>query len=259
MAKSKKKETLKRSRRTVDVLLSGAQLTLDIRSKLQKLVGDLSVSQARLKGEAVARQNQITNLNKALQGAHNELEKVRATNPKNGTQSDDDLVKLYRAGTQLITKQAAEIKAVKFDLQRAIGTIASLKESSARKLQDKDKQGAQLEKEKMALEVTVQDLEARVASMATDNVAKGNTEQQLKDARALVNTLHGMIDKRNKTVGNLRACESRLLAENADLSERLGVEEDACEELQAISDEQAEHIQQLLADNARLLAGMNGH
>lgn len=231
-------------------LLGGLNVNQAPLRGLQSLFTVSELTQSELKGQVANREEKIRKLTQDLKEARDELAQPHAR------KSDDELTNLYYAGAQLVSKQANEIRVLKKDIQRVKDGGDRLKKTFADQLQHKDNQVAQVEREKVALDGTVQDLEARLASLTTDHDAASKVEQQLQDARSLIATLNGFVDNRNRVVDGLRASEARLLAEGADMFARLRHAEQLCYDWQATSDDQVRQIQQLADERARLLAGM---
>jgi chromosome segregation ATPase len=182
-----------------------------------------------------------------IQNLRDELEQARQ-----GYSGEDDLVKLYHAGTAVITKQAAEIKKLKAECQR---------EKDGQERQDKDFILVMKEKddEKAELVEAVQQLKGRLASLTTESSATEkdlkrqveNVKGQLKAAAARSSKLEGEVLAANKTIGDLRHCEPAE-GEKALLS-RLRRVEQHCEGYRSTATDQQNIIDKLSKENAKLV------
>jgi hypothetical protein len=183
-----------------------------------------------------------------VQALRDELEQARC-----GYSGDDDLVKLYHAGTAVVTKQAAEIKKLKAECQRE-------KDEQERQNKDFTLMMKEKDNEKAVLIEAVKQLEGRLASLTTEATdAEINLKRQVaaasgqvKAAAACSSKLEGDILAANKTIDDLRRLESAE-GEKADLLNRLRRMEQHCEGYRSTATDQQTLIEKLSKENAKLV------
>ncbi|GAB7333856.1 hypothetical protein MBLNU13_g05980t1 [Cladosporium sp. NU13] len=186
-----------------------------------------------------------------IQRLEDELEKARRA-----CTGEDDLVKLYHAGTAVITKQAAEVKKLKTECQRE-------KDEQERQNKDFNLKTKEKDEEKAVLVEAVQQLEGRLASLTTESSAteKDLTRQvadakgQLSAAAARSSKLEGDFFAANKTIKDLRRRES-VEGEKADLLNKLRRVEQYCEGYRSTATDQQKIIEKMSKENAKLVSDL---
>lgn len=183
-----------------------------------------------------------------IQNLKDELEQARQ-----GYSGEDDLVKLYHAGTAVITKQAVEIKKLKAECQRE-------KDEQERQNKDFILMVKEKDDEKAVLVETVKQLESRLTPLTTESSATekdlkrqvDDVKGQLKAAAARSSKLEGEVLAASKTIGDLRRRESAE-GEKADLLNRLHRVEQHCEGYRSTATDQQNIIDKLSKENAKLV------
>ena len=186
-----------------------------------------------------------------IQNLKDELDQARQ-----GYSGEDDLVKLYHAGTAVVTKQAAEIKKLKAECQREKDEQERQNKALILMVKEKDD-------EKAVLVEAVQLLEGRLASLTTESSAiekdlKRQVEDvkgQLKAAAARSSKLEGEVLAASKTIGDLRRREPAE-GEKADLLNRLRRVEQHCEGYRSTATDQQKIIEKLSKENAKLVGNL---
>lgn len=182
-----------------------------------------------------------------IQSLEEELEQARR-----GYSGDDDLVKLYHAGTAVLTKQAAEIKKLKAEGQR--------EKDEKEKQEDFTLMKKEKDEEKAVLVEAVKQLEGRLASLTTEAAdGEKDLKRQVADARGQVRVvaarsskLEGDVLAANKTIDDLRRRESAG-GEKADLLNKLRKVEQHCEGYRSMATDQQKLIEKLSKENTKLV------
>jgi chromosome segregation ATPase len=276
------------STKTVRRLLRRVAIPQSVEHRLLILVNELELAKSQLKAHLAERKTQITQLQahaasqsdahtleltqartshamgtkalkKELAHAHadhelkiqsleDELEQARR-----GYSGDDDLVKLYHAGSAVITKQAAEIKKLRAEGQHE-------KDEQERQTKDFTAKMDEKDEEKAVLVEAVEQLEGRLASLTTESMdnekdLKGQVADvrgQWKAAASRSSKLESEVLADNKTIDNLRRRESAG-GEKADLLNRLHRVEQHCEGYRSTATDQQKLIEKLSKENAKLV------
>jgi hypothetical protein len=183
-----------------------------------------------------------------VQSLKDELEQARR-----GYSGDDDLVKLYHAGAAVVTKQAAEIKKLRVECQHEKNEQERQTKCSTAKMEEKDEK-------KAVLVEAVEQLERRLASLTTESTDNekdlkrqvADVKGQLMAATSRSRKLESEVLAANKTIDNLRRCESAR-GEKADLLIRLHRVEQHCEGYRSTATDQQKFIEKLSKENAKLV------
>ena len=186
-----------------------------------------------------------------IQRLENELEQARRAYT-----GEDDLVKLYHAGTTVITKQAAEIKKLKAECQREKDEQERQNKDFTLKMKEKDEA-------KAVLVEAVQQLEGRLASLTAESTAiekdlkrqVADAKSQLKVAAARSSKLEGGILAANTTINGFRRHESAE-GEKADLLKKLRRAEQHCEGYRSTATDQQKIIDKLSKENTKLVGDL---
>jgi chromosome segregation ATPase len=186
-----------------------------------------------------------------IQKLEDELEQARR-----GYTGEDDLVKLYHAGTAVITKQAAEIKKLKAECQNEKHEQERQNKDFTLKMKEKDEA-------KAVLVGVVQQLEGRLASLTTqftktDKDLKRQVtaaEGHSKAAAARSSKLEGDILAANTRISSFRHRESTE-GENADLLKRLRKVEQHCEGYRSTATDQQKIIEKLSKEITKLVGDL---
>lgn len=186
-----------------------------------------------------------------IQRLEDELEQARR-----GYTGEDDLVKLYHAGTAVITKQAAEIKKLKAECQREKDEQERQNKDFTLKMKEKDEA-------KAVLVEAVQQLESRLASLATqftktDKELKrqvADAKGQAKAAAARSSKLEGDILAANTTINGFRRREPAE-GEKADFLNKLRRVEEHCEGYRSTAIDQQKIIEKLSKENTKLVGNL---
>ncbi|KAM0701160.1 hypothetical protein Q7P35_011521 [Cladosporium inversicolor] len=273
---------------TVRRLLTSVAIPQSVERRLHILVNQLELTKSQLKDRLAGRKDHITQLQthtvsqldahkleltqgrashemdiKALkdelarahadheikiQRLEEELEQARR-----GYSGDDDLVKLYHAGTAVLTKQAAEIKKLRAEGQHEKDEHVRQDKGFTLNMKEKDE-------EKTVLMEAVKQLEGRLASLTTESTdAEKDLKRQIADAKGQVKAaaarsskLEGGILAANKTIDNLRRHESAA-GEKANLLNKLRKVEQHCEGYRSTASDQQKLIEKLSNENMKLV------
>lgn len=273
---------------TVRRLLTSVAIPQSVARRLHTLVNQLELAKSQLKDCLAERKEQVTQLqaHSASQShAHKiQLTQVRASHAmdvkalkdelaqthadhetkiqrleeeleqaRRGYSGDDDLVKLYHAGTAVLTKQAAEIKELKTEGQRE-------KDEKERQEEDFTLMKKEKDDEKAVLVEAVKQLEGRLASLTSEFTdAKKDLKRQVADAKGQVKAaaarsskLEGGVTAAKKIIDDLRRSESTG-GEKADLFNKLRKVEQHCEGYRSTATDQQKLIEKLSKENAKLV------
>lgn len=219
--------------------------TLTLRDELTQTHAGHAMEVKRLKNELTKVHADHAVETMRLQG---ELEQARAN-----YSGDDDLVKLYHAGAGFFTKQAAQIKSLKAEVQHKTDEHVRLERSFTLKLAEKDN-------ENVALAKAVRQLEGRLASLTTgsteaeaDSKRKVAVSQdQLKAAANSKNQLQGKSLIGTNLIEDPRRRDT-VKGNNVDLFDKLRKAEHQCEGYRSVATEQQELIERLWKENTNLL------
>jgi chromosome segregation ATPase len=276
------------STKTVRRLLRRVAIPQSVEHRLLILVNELELAKSQLKAHLAERKTQITQLQAhaaSQSGAHTlELTQARTSHAmgtkalkkelahahadhelkiqsledeleqaRRGYSGDDDLVKLYHAGSAVITKQAAEIKKLRAEGQHE-------KDEQERQTKDFTAKMDEKDEEKAVLVEAVEQLEGRLASLTTESMdneedLKGQVADvrgQWKAAASRSSKLESEVLADNKTIDNLRRRESAG-GEKADLLNRLHRVEQHCEGYRSTATDQQKLIEKLSKENAKLV------
>ena len=165
-------------------------------------------------------------------------------------------MKLYHAGTAVITKQAAEIKKLKAECQREKDEQERQNKDFTLKMKEKDEA-------KAVLIEAVQQLEGRLASLTTQfTKSDKDLKRQVADARGQVKAaaarsskLEGDILAANTTINGFRRRESAE-GEKADLLNKLRRVEQHCEGYRSTAIDQQKIIEKLSKENTKLVGNL---
>lgn len=186
-----------------------------------------------------------------IERLEDELEQARR-----GYTGEDDLVKLYHAGTAVITKQAAEIKKLTAECQREIDEQGRQNKDFILMLKEKDEA-------KAVLVAAVQQLEGRLALLTTSATeTQKDLKRQIADAKGQAEAaavrsskLEGEALAASKTIDDLRRRESAE-GDKADLLKRLRRVEQHCEGYRSTATDQQKIIEKLSKENTKLVGDL---
>jgi hypothetical protein len=183
-----------------------------------------------------------------------ELETARA-----GYAGDDDLVKLYHAGTGLSERQAVEAKSLKAEVQREKDEQEQREREFTLAMAAKDNHVATLDKNIRRLEDRLSSLTIEYTDTETDLKKRmAGSRDQLKAAVILNKKLQGDMLERSKMFEELRQRKT-VEDKDGDLLDKLRKVEHHCEGYRKTTADQQKLIEQLSKENTKLVRDCGRH